>query len=141
MTKNEQNTYWILRKAIADHETEKLTECFNLAKAGRMLGKNYRTIIRMIGEGSIKTTIDGKNITRAEINRYLKAHPPKAPEKLFSKTEPHKKAVFISPGQTALVIESKLIEKLRDALRDADTFGGYHYTDEILSDAIIIKNQ
>ena len=46
---------------------------YTISQAHRLLGKSYTTIGRMIKDGRIEATADGKNISQKAIDRYLTA--------------------------------------------------------------------
>lgn len=67
-----------LRRAIAAElpkaikEAEQADHLFTLAQAAKRLGKSKSTIRRMTQSGTLTTTADGKYITRATLDDYLK---------------------------------------------------------------------
>jgi hypothetical protein len=44
---------------------------YSIAQTARKLGKKWDTVKRMIDEGRLKTTADGKYISQAAIDEYL----------------------------------------------------------------------
>ncbi len=63
------------RQAIREHENQKARHSpdhlYNRNQAARTLGKSFTTITRMITEGRIVATADGKFIAQKELDRYI----------------------------------------------------------------------
>lgn len=63
------------RQAIREHESQKARHSpehlYNRNQAARTLGKSFTTITRMIQEGRITATADGKFIAQKELDRYI----------------------------------------------------------------------
>lgn len=44
---------------------------YNIAETAKLLGKAYNTIVRMMRDGRIETTADGRYISQKAIDHYL----------------------------------------------------------------------
>ena len=64
-----------LRLFLAENSNPKQNpeKLHTISQAGRLLGKSYSTICRMIKDGRIETTSEGRYITQKSIDRYLTA--------------------------------------------------------------------
>lgn len=66
-----------LRMFLAENSSPKQNpeKLYTIAQTGRLIGRSYSTVVRMIKEGRLETTEDGKNISQKAIDRYLTAKP------------------------------------------------------------------
>ena len=62
----------LLPGAIEKAKTANPEQLFTISQVARKMGKSYDTIKRMVTQNRLKTTADGKYISQAEINNYLK---------------------------------------------------------------------
>lgn len=70
----------IVEKAIESHETKKATRessniNYSFAKVAEILGRSHTTIKSLVKSGKLKTTTDGRRITKLALQEYLKAEP------------------------------------------------------------------
>lgn len=66
-----------LRMFLAENSAQKTNpeKLHTISQTHRLLGKSYSTVVRMIKDGRIEATLDGKNISQKSIDRYLTAKP------------------------------------------------------------------
>ena len=55
------------QKEKADFEKK----IFNITQTAEIMGKTYNFVAGLMRKGYLKTTLDGKHLTGAEINNYL----------------------------------------------------------------------
>jgi excisionase family DNA binding protein len=62
-----------IREVEKERESQETkNRSYSLYQASKELGRHYTTVKRLIEEGKIKTTSDGRRITAQAINDYLK---------------------------------------------------------------------
>nr|WP_319570225.1 helix-turn-helix domain-containing protein [uncultured Draconibacterium sp.] len=138
----EVEIYEAMRRALADHEAQRPDQVFSVPQTARKLGKSYETLRRMIKEGTIESCADGRNVSQAQINAYLKVHPKPLPteKKQFPDLPPKKRLVNIEPGYTAIIIPTDDVERVREAMETADIHDMSDYYEPIIENAKIITN-
>ncbi|GAP43979.1 hypothetical protein TBC1_112138 [Lentimicrobium saccharophilum] len=76
-TLSESDLQRIVEKAIESHEIKKTALLnaglnYSFAKVAQIFGRSHTTIKNLVKAGKLKTTADGRRITQAAINEYLK---------------------------------------------------------------------
>jgi len=67
----------MIEQAFAEYDKRKTSEQaagknYSFAKVAQMFGRSHTTIKNLVKAGKLKTTADGRRITQAAINEYLK---------------------------------------------------------------------
>lgn len=62
-----------IRMFMSEHAAPKQNpeKLYSITQASKLLGKSFSTISRMIKDGRLEATADGKNISQKSIDRYI----------------------------------------------------------------------
>lgn len=131
----------IVKEAIWEANNENPEQIFSIYKAARKLGKDPKTVKRMIETGTLAATADNRHVTQREINNYLKHHPQEPIKRpLLPEQPPVKKLVNIPKGYSALIVETKYIDTIIEATQAADQAEAVEHYFNIIQSAKIINH-